>query len=79
MEVECLKCGKKVEFKLSDRDTLFSSQNCTVCEVSFTQIVRNLKIVDGKITGEIVREMRGIDLRGVDINKGGEGHGKEEK
>ncbi|TET63370.1 hypothetical protein E3J48_02580 [Candidatus Aerophobetes bacterium] len=67
MEVECPTCGRKVEFKLSDKDTLFSLQDCVVCKVNFTQIIRNLKIVDGKITGEIVGTE---EICGVDLNKG---------
>ncbi|MBA7619044.1 hypothetical protein ES703_26376 [subsurface metagenome] len=69
MDAECPTCGKKAEFKLSDRDILFSLQDCVVCKANFTQIVRNLKIVDGKITGELVgaEEMR---KEYVDLSKG---------
>jgi len=65
--VKCPACKEQMKFKLSDKDTLFSLQDCTVCKVNFTQIIRNLKIVDGKLTGEIVGTE---EIRGVDLNKG---------
>lgn len=76
MYTKCPMCGKKAEFKLSSKDVLFSLQDCTVCKVNFTQMIRNLEIVDGKITGEIAGTE---EMFGADSNKGGEGYGKEKK
>lgn len=72
MKAECPTCNKKTELKLSERDMLFTLQDCVVCKLSFTQIIRNLKIEDGKITGEIIGAE---EMCGANLNKGESDHG----
>jgi len=71
VEIECPTCGKKSGFKLGDRDLLFTLQDC-ICGVSYTQIVRNIKIENGKITGEIIGAE---EMCGANLNKGESDHG----
>jgi len=75
VEIECPVCGNKSGFKLGNRDLLFTLQDC-ICGASYTQIVRNIKIEDGKLTGEIVGPE---EMYGANSNKGGEGDGKEKE
>ena len=72
MKIECPRCHRKSEFALSGKDMLFTTQYCDSCELSYTRVLRNVTIKDGKICGEVTE----ID---EEKQKGGKGHGKEEK
>jgi len=71
VEIVCPTCGEKSGFKLGERDLLFTLQDC-ICGVSYTQIVRNIKIEDGKLTGEIIgpEEMYGANLKKGESDNG---------
>jgi transcription elongation factor Elf1 len=54
MKTACPQCNNEVSIKLSDKNLLFTMQTCESCQQEFTQLLRNVRIQDGKLIGEIV-------------------------
>ena len=72
MKIECPWCHGKSEFILSGKDMLFTTQYCDSCKLSYTRVLRNVTIKDGKIYGEVTE----LD---EEKQEGGKGHGKEKE
>lgn len=54
MKILCPYCDDKFDLKISDRSLLFTYQVCDHCKHQFTQLLRNVRIQDGKLIGDIV-------------------------
>jgi hypothetical protein len=72
MKDKCPDCSKTIDLKVSTENILFYSQKCPHCDNEHTAVIRNFRLHNGQITGELVKtQMTGQ----LDIKKEKNNHG----
>ena len=71
MKSNCPDCSKEIDIVASTDNLTFFVQNCQHCGNDHTVVVRNFKMKDGKVYGELMK----MSTTGhIDIERS-EGHG----
>ena len=54
MNGKCPDCKKDIQLHVSTDNIIFFTQKCVFCDHEHTVVVRNFKLINGQVTGELI-------------------------
>ena len=55
MKEKCPDCTKTMDLKVSTDNIVFFAQKCPYCDNEHTSVIRNFRLLNGQITGDLIK------------------------